>query len=201
MMPLRLVSALFVSRRSIYKHLPAVECFDRSRGVANFAGLTPVVAHPPCRCWSKFLAGQATPPDRRAEMELGKWAVATVMRCGGVLEQPAGSKLWEACQLPGLSDTSDPFCYTVYIEQSWFGFPTPKPTWILVCGVPRANLPAVDFKLMPKSLVNFNRLNSFERSRTMKPFAEWLCQVARSTWWNLPERANQPGRVVPRRPA
>lgn len=196
-MPTRPVSALLVSRRSIYKHLDGVDCFDSSRNAANFAGLTPVVAHPPCRCWSKYLASQARPKDRAAEMNLGLWAVEKVMACGGVLEQPAGSKLWEACQLPRPGDNTDPFCYTVYLEQSWFGFPTPKTTWILVCGVPRANLPAVPFKLMPKSLVDFQKLNAFQRSRTMMPFAEWLCQTARATWWR-PDHANWPGRSVPK---
>ena len=186
----RAIAALFVSRRSIYKHLPGVDCFDRSRGVANFAGSCPVVAHPPCRCWSKYLAGQAMPThldeERRQEMDLGLWAVKTVLKCGGVLEQPAKSKLWEAANLPAVGDRRDPFCYTVYLEQSWFGFPTPKPTWILVCGLPAANLPSLPYRFMPKSLVEFHKLNSFERSRTMKPLAEWLCQAARATWWSLP---------------
>jgi hypothetical protein len=125
-------------------------------------------------------------------MQLGLWAVETVMRCGGVLEQPAGSKLWEAAKLPALGDHRDPFLYTVYLEQSWFGFPTPKPTWILICGVPRAWLPALPFVLMPKSLVPFNQLNQAERSRTMEPLANWLCQVSRATWWSLPNCANLP---------
>lgn len=182
----RQIAALFVSRRSIYQHLPGVDCFDRVRDARQFAGGKPVVAHPPCRCWSKLrhqvrLDANAT----AAEMELGKWAVSIVMECGGVLEQPAGSLLWDACQLPRLGDHSDPFCFSVYVEQSWFGFPTPKPTWLLVCGVPKHLVKVPSYQLMPKSLVNFSNLSAFERSRTMRPFAEWLCQLARATWWGL----------------
>lgn len=195
MMPIRQVSALFVSRRSIYKHMDGVDAFDRSRDArANFTGLTPVIEHVPCRCWSLYLSGHAKPQDRKAEMELGIWAVETVMRCGGVLEQPAHSKLWKACQLPRPGDYTDPFCYTVYLEQSWFGFPTPKPTWVLVCGVPRANLPALPQRTMPSRQADFQKLNAFQRSRTMKSFADWLCQTARATWWR-PDHANWPGRT------
>ena len=200
-MNLRPISALFVSGRSIYKHLPGVEAFDRKRGVQSFDGKTPIIAHPPCRCWSKYFASQARPVDREAEMELGRWAVRTVMQCGGVLEQPAKSALWEACQLPGPGDRSDPFCYTVYVEQSWFGFPTPKPTWLLVCGVPPGSLPAPPMRLMNHSRMSFNRMSQFNRSRTLQSFAGYLCQIARATWWSLPCQftgrqgdAKEPGR-------
>jgi hypothetical protein len=191
----REVAALFVSRRSIYKHLPGVDCYDRTRNAANFSGGKPVIAHPPCRCWSRMRHQVALCQGARAkEMDLGKWAVEIVTKCGGVLEQPAGSLLWEACQLPRCGDRSDPFCFTVYVEQSWFGFPTPKPTWLLVCGVPKHLVRVPSYKLMPKSLVSFSDLNSFERSRTMRPFAEWLCQLSRLTWWSMP--SSRSGRHV-----
>lgn len=181
----RTVSALFVSGRSIYKHLPGVDAFDRNRGARQFAGGTPVIAHPPCRCWSKFLAGQANPPDREAEKNLGRWAVATVQRCGGVLEQPAGSKLWADAKLPAVGDFSDPFCFTIYVEQSWFGFPTPKPTWLLVCGVPSRSIQTPDFRMMDRSRVSFKDLNHFARSATTRNFATWLLGIARESWWTL----------------
>ena len=129
--PGQTVAALFVSRRTIYRHLPGVDVWDRTRDACQFAGGMPIIAHPPCRCWSK-LSHQVTltPPQVEKEKALGVWAVEQVMKWGGVLEQPAGSRLWEACQLPGPRDASDPFCFTLYVEQSWFGFPTPKSsTW------------------------------------------------------------------------
>lgn len=185
----REIAALFVSRRSIYRHLPGVEVFDRTRNAANFAGSKPVVAHPPCRLWCKLRhqAGANTPAAaKEAEKDLGKWAVEQVMKWGGVLEQPAGSLLWEACQLPRCGDYSDPFCFTIYVEQAWFGFPTPKATWLLVCGVPKSLVEVPSYQLRDRSLTSFNDLNTFERSRTMEPFARYLCQLARATWWSLP---------------
>ena len=183
---------LFVSRRSIYKHMSGVDPWDISRNAhANFAGQGPVVAHPPCRCWSKlrhFVKLDANSQGR--EKELGLWAIGVVMRNGGVLEQPAGSKLWEAASLPVLGDMSDPFCYTIQIEQSWFGFPTPKKTWLLICGVPKRQLPEIPFRFMAKSRINFDNMNSFQRSQTPRALADWLCKVARMSWW---QHNNTPG--------
>lgn len=184
-MPTTPVAALFVSRRSIYKHMDGVDAYDKTRDArANFIDQRPVVAHPPCRPWCR-LRHMAVDHENSLEREraLGEWAVGIVQKNGGVLEQPAGSLLWEACQLPSVEDHSDPFCYTLYIEQAWFGYPTPKPTWLLVCGVPRANVPGIPFQFMQKARVSFCSLNTSQRSHTVKPFAEWLCQVARSTWW------------------
>lgn len=181
------IAALFVSPRSVYTKLPAVECYTVRNPVANFAGGKPVVAHPPCRCWSKLRHQVTLDADSTGrERQLGIDAVSTVMREGGVLEQPAGSLLWDACQLSRPGRVDDPFCYTIYVEQSWFGFPTPKPTWLLICGVPRSQVQMPDFNLRCQNPRSFNELNSFERSRTMGSFAEWLCQIARSTWWQLP---------------
>lgn len=187
-MPSSQVAALFVSGRTIYRHLPGVEVFDKRRDARQFAGGMSVVAHPPCRHWSRLrhqAGANATAAEIEEEKRLGVWAVEQVMRWGGVLEQPAGSLLWDACQLPRCGDYSDAFCFTEYIEQSWFGFPTPKATWLLVCGVPRRLVNVPTFQLRAKSLASFSDLNSFERSRTMRPMAEWLCQLARASWWGL----------------
>lgn len=185
----RTIAALCVSGRSIYKHLPGVVAYDRKRDARTFDAKTPAIAHPPCRLWSKFLSHQAKSPDREAEMELGRWCVRTVMRCGGVVEQPAGSRLFYEMNLPmpgngdlklinGLSGECDG-CYTIYVEQSWFGYVTRKPTWLLICGVPRDQLPPVPFSLANGQPCQKPGLSSFARSRTMNTFAEWLCQIAR----------------------
>lgn len=182
------IAALFVSRRSIYRHFDGVDVYDRTRNALTWKGGCCGVFHPPCRFWSKLrhqACANVPAADVEAEKNLGRWAVEQVMRWGGVLEQPAGSLLWDACKLPLPGDYSDPFCFTIYVEQSWFGFPTPKPTWLLVCGVPKSLVKVPSYQLQTKSVVSFNALNSFERSRTMEPFAAWLCQLARLSWWSL----------------
>ncbi len=182
----RLVAALCVSGRSIYKHTAGVLAFDQARDARTFPGGIPVVAHPPCRCWSKYLAHQAKPKDKAGEMALGLWCVDQVIRHGGVLEHPAHSKLFEAACLPLPGDLADPFLYTVYVEQGWFGFPTRKPTWVLVSGVPPRGLVPFPFRLESSAPGLASTLHKELYSRTVSSFAAWLIAVARGTWQSLP---------------
>jgi hypothetical protein len=187
-MNLREVAVLCVSGRSIYKHQPGVLAYDKNLDAKNFSGGMPVVAHPPCRCWSYYLASQARPKDRSAEMALGVWCVEQVMKHGGVLEHPARSLLWDACKLPKPADLGDPFLYTVYIEQGWFGFGSRKPTWVLVSGVPPAELAPIGFRL--QAFGTTKGMTSFQRSRTSSEMASWLLDTARKTWFSLQGRRN-----------
>lgn len=185
---MRTIAALCVSGRSIYKHTAGVLAYDKVRDARTFKGGMPLVAHPPCRHWSKFLAHQAKAKDPAREMALGVWCVEQVLKFGGVLEHPAHSKLFEACQLPRPNEpVQDPFLYTVYVEQGWFGYASRKPTWVLVSGVPKAWLPSVPF-LLGGGAKSIEGMSQFSRSRTVSSFADWLCQVARSTWWSMPEK-------------
>lgn len=184
---MRTIAALCVSGRSIYKHLPGVDAFDRKRDARNFNGGMPVVAHPPCRLWSKFLSGQAKAPDPEAEKRLGLWCVDQVLAHGGVLEHPAHSGLFAAANLPVPNQPAHPFLFTLYVEQSWFGYGTRKPTWVLVSGVPMHQVPQLPFQFGANAKP-IEGMSQFARSRTVETFAEWLCQIARCSWFSLPEK-------------
>ncbi len=186
---IRTVAALCVSGRSIYKHTAGVLAYDQQKDARTFPGGMPVVAHPPCRCWSKFLSHQARPLDRQAEMHLGTWCVDQVIRHGGVLEQPAFSRLWEVCGLPLPGDLADPFLYTVYVEQKWFGFASRKQTWVLVSGVPPRHLAPLPFRLDGSSRGLARCFYKEMYSRTVSDFASWLVETARGTWHSLPVRS------------
>lgn len=183
---LRTVAALCVSGRSIYKHTAGVLAYDRARDARSFPGGMPVVAHPPCRCWSKFLSHQAKPVDRPGEMALGLWCVDQVLRHGGVLEHPAHSKLFEAAGLPRPGDLANPFLYTLYVEQWWFGFGSRKPTWVLISGCPSSELAPIPFRLENASQRNVCGMSRQEASRSVPAFANWLIESARATWHSLP---------------
>lgn len=186
----RQIAALCVSGRSIYKHTAGVLAYDRLRDARTFPGGIPVVAHPPCRCWSKYLSHQAKPVDRKAEMDLGLWCVEQVIEHGGVLEHPAHSRLFDAAKLPLPNRPAEnPFLFTLYIEQAWFGFATRKPTWVLVSGVPKHLVPALPFLFRDSNSTDrLIGMSAAGRSRTIGSFAEWLCQTARETWWSMPTR-------------
>jgi hypothetical protein len=185
---LRPVAALFVSGRSIYRHLPGVDPYHRARPAALFKHDRPVVAHPPCRTWSRSLSHQARPVDVDQEQELARWAVRTVIICGGVLEQPAHSKLWDAMRLPMPYQPAPALLYTIALDQSWFGFGAPKKTWLLISRVPRCQIPPIPFILRHEKTGDITTMSTQERSRTMPLFADWLVAVARRSWWSLPVR-------------
>jgi hypothetical protein len=176
------VAVLCASGRSIYHHLPNTLVYDKRRDACQFAGRQPVVAHPPCRTWSKFLRTQAKPLDLRAEQELAFLCLRHVEANGGVLEQPYGSHFFTEAALPMPMRPAEAFAYTIEVEQRWWGYCTPKRTWLYIVGVPRHQLPPIPFSLVGDTC-HITRLSSAGRSRTVRPFAEWLCQVARATWW------------------
>jgi hypothetical protein len=162
--------------------MDGVNAFDRAKDAWSCQSRRPKVTHAPCRTWSKYLAAQARPADYERERALAEFCLACVRACGGVFEHPAESTFWKHAKLPAVGDMSDPFEYTLYIEQAWFGYPTRKPTWLLVCGVPFASLRPVPYTLaqpVPSHQVG----TSFQRARTTARLAEWLCQTARCSWW------------------
>lgn len=92
-----MIAALFVRADSIYKTIPGVDAWDAERDARRWPGGTPAVYHPPCRAWGVF-SWRAKP--REGERECATWAVDQVRRHGGVIEHPAGSKLWAEAGLP-----------------------------------------------------------------------------------------------------
>ena len=177
------VAVLCVSRNSVYKSLENVVCYDAECDVRTFAGGMPIVAHPPCRSWSAFCAHQAKPfPGEKA---LGPVCVSWLQECGGVLEHPAHSKLFDACQLPMPGETRDGM-WTIEVLQSLWGHEgTAKKTWLCFCGIERRQIrlpltlrsPGGDKRLwqtMPRKL----------RSATCQAMAEWLVDVARCSRHN-----------------
>ena len=79
------VAVLFARPDSIYKTFPAIDVFDELRDARTFRGGCPVVAHPPCRAWSRMKAFAKPKPW---EKDLARWAVQVVRENGGVLEHP-----------------------------------------------------------------------------------------------------------------
>jgi hypothetical protein len=155
--------------------MPGVTTYDRTRDALTFDGLSPVVAHPPCRLWSKYLSHFANPPAPDLERAYGFFAILAAETFGGVVEQPAHSALWRAANLP-LPGQSTPRGFTVYVEQCWFGFPTRKPTWLYVCRVPMNQVQTPAFRLECQS----SRMNGQPPlSQTTPTFAAWLVQIAR----------------------
>lgn len=212
-----------------------LDVWDITRDARKYEGPHPVVAHPPCKLWGRLrhLAHVECPdpdcgwhgPESEAggcirvcpECGHGCWsdadcaprAVEQVRRWGGVLEHPAGSKLWEHCGLPAAVvnahcpfvpdhiDTEDePFPvdahggYTIEVDQVEWGHVARKRTWLYLVGVPRSALEAPPFpgrepthsvawRSKAARAAGRRECSAEKRRRTPPLFAEYLIRLAR----------------------
>lgn len=193
------VAVLFCREDSIYKTMPGVDAWDMERDARKWPGGVPAVAHPPCRAWGR-LRGLANPRDD--EKDLGIWAVGQVRKYGGVLEHPAFSKLWEACDMPKPGQMDEFGGWTLDIYQSDWGHKAQKRTWLYIVGASPIMLPEIPIALGEATHIvassgrrkDGSRLRSGEigrrggrrrpelskadRERTPPRFAQWLVQLA-----------------------
>lgn len=129
------VAALYVDPRGPYPRMPDVEAWDESRDARTYPGPHHVVAHPPCGSW-----GRLRHLSHGRDRELALIAVEQVRRWGGVLEHPAWSQLWRACDLPWPGEFPDPWGgWCEELDQVSYGHVARKRTWIYVVGVERAS--------------------------------------------------------------
>ena len=137
----------------------------------------PVVAHPPCRAWSRFTRQQAKPAP--GEAELGPLCVEYLRACGGILEHPAHSHLWEHCKLPYPAESRDGL-WCIEVHQAWWGHPLRKKTWLLLSQLPK-EIVELPFRLHCPG--NDRRrqqvMSKAQRSGTPPEFAEWAVALAR----------------------
>lgn len=168
-----MVAVLFARANTPYRQLNA-DVWDEARDARRFDGPGPVVAHPPCRTWGR-LYRFAKAPDHEAALSC--FAVRQVQRWGGVLEHPAGSRLWDYCGLP-MPGRRDRFGgFTLPILQSWWGHRAPKATWLYVVGCEPADVPDMPFELgIPDGRVAL--MGKPERERTPPALAAWLLELA-----------------------
>jgi len=124
------IAVLFARNDSRYKEMALIyDVYDIDRDARTFCKKLPVIAHPPCRAWGQ-LSHMANPrPD---EKQLAFFALAQVRLNGGVLEHPAGSRLWKEANLP-LGDEVDEFGgFTIEIDQWDFGHVAHKNTKLYI---------------------------------------------------------------------
>jgi hypothetical protein len=175
------VAILYARKNSIYKSLPGVSVFDENRDARTFSNDMPVVAHPPCRLFGKLKHFSKAPA---AEKQLAYDAVQRVKLCGGVLEHPAFSTLFEEMTLP-LPGVSIGNSFTFPILQSWFGHKAPKATWLYINGITPSQLPPFPLQLgVPSGRIS-NTGSMKVREGTPIQLAEWLILVA-----NLCDKTN-----------
>lgn len=191
-----MIAALYVDPRGPYCAGPLAELCDAwpaERNASLYAGPLPVVAHPPCGPWGKLR--QMALVGRQSDAACMPHAVAAVRRCGGVLEQPAGSKAFEQFGMPLPGEPPDAWGgYTIEVDQVEWGHVARKRTWLYLVGVPQSALEAPPFpgrqpthwcsgsRNAPRGPVppGIKVCSRQQRNRTPPMFAAYLIRLAES---------------------
>lgn len=177
---LPLVAVLCVAKKSVYKGIEGVEAYDPNRDVRTFAGGMPVVCHPPCRSWSAYCAHQAKPLP--GEKELGPLCVKWLKECGGVLEHPAHSRLWDECGLPKPGWTANMNdLWSIEVSQAWWGDTRTKNTWLCFSKINPLFI-TYPFRLHESEgdRRRWQLMGKQQRSATHPSLAQWLVDAARN---------------------
>lgn len=183
------VAVLFARKDSIYKTMPGVDVYDIDRDARTWPGGCPLVAHPPCRAWGAFSMFAKPRDDERA---LAPWAIAQIRRFGGVLEHPAGSKLWPELGLPEPGQRDDFGGWTLPIHQHWWGHRAEKKTRLYIVGIDPRDIPPIPMRLDEPTHVIGDvgrasdgtkrpEVSKAEREHTPPELAHWLVELARRT--------------------
>lgn len=130
-----MIAALYVDPRGPYPALlGASACWDETRDARRYEGPHAIIAHPDCGPWGKLRHLY-----RGHGHDCAPRAVEQVRRWGGVLEHPAGSRLWTHASLPRPGAPRDAWGgWTEEVCQVDWGHVARKRTWLYCVGVDRA---------------------------------------------------------------
>lgn len=200
-----MITALFVATDGCYFGLDEVDPWDEQRDARQYTGDDPVVAHPPCERWGRYWSGG---PSCRVRKKLGDdhgcfaSALASVRRCGGILEHPEASHAWAAHGLTkpprkgGWIKADEHGGWTCYVEQGAYGHLARKATWLYAVN---CTLPELRWGRAPGDFVRLDqgyhsieerkraiktgacrRLSKKQRAATPPEFRDVLLSIART---------------------
>lgn len=158
-----MISVLCVSAKSNYYQIPGLDLYDKRRNCLTFTGTNKVITHAPCQQWSKLRGLAYSSPEK----DLANFCMDVVLQNGGIFEHPAGSKFFKYRNIKP----------TAEVNQSWFGFPARKATWLYFHNCEPA-------KILIQPVVatrQVNNMNSEQRSIMPLRFCEYLIHCIHST--------------------
>lgn len=147
--------------KSIYKTIPGLDVWDKNRDAYLYTGQNIIIAHPPCQQWSRL---KSFAKEDKKERDLAMFCLEKVRSNGGILEHPAGSSFFAYAGIKP----------TISINQSWFGFPAQKNTYLYFYDCAPLQLP-LSFNAIEKKVT---QLSQVKRSFTTIEFATWLINSA-----------------------
>lgn len=179
-----MIAVLYAESDSIYKQLATADVYDLARDARSYNGTNPVVAHPPCRTWSRLRHFSKAP---KTERDLALHALSVVRNNGGVLEHPAGSQLWPVAGLPAPGVRDSFGGWTLPVDQGPFGHPARKRTLLYIVGAGAQQVPP--FSVFGYAQTTVTRQHSGDRNATPIAFAVWLLQLAEACRVNISQKS------------
>lgn len=173
---MNLTPVLFTQKNSVYLTVQGFDCYDAQRDALTFKRGLPIIAHPPCRLWSRMRRFSTAPAHERW---LAVWSIIYVRKYGGIVEHPAGSAIFRFMGIPTNGSPDKYGGFLISVDQSWFGHPCRKRTYLYICGISRSQVPAhpLSFRPITSSISrskHLKELKKTERSSTPLIFAYWL---------------------------
>ena len=176
-----IIPILFTLPNSNYKKYHFTDCYDEEKNALNYRGQAAIIAHPPCRLWGRLRHMSKAP---QVERILAIWAIIQIRKVGGILEHPAGSRLFRKMKIP-LDGSPDQYGgFVISINQHWFGFQAKKRTYLYIVGCTRSQIPQLplNFSAITHSVSsskNYLELDKSKNSVTAPKLCEWLFEIQR----------------------
>jgi len=176
------VAALYVDPNGVYAALEDVEVWDEARDARLYDGPHPVVAHPPCKRWSKLGACRGYYDGQDAGCF--EAALRAVRTYGGVLEHPAYSLAWKRYGLArpperGWARSMLDDGWTCQVDQGRYGHECRKLTWLYYVGPSPPTLVWGDGGMKAVRVNDAGSAsNPHRRSRTPEKFRDALLNMA-----------------------
>jgi hypothetical protein len=138
-----IIAAIFVQPDGCYANDPMFDAWPEIRDARKYNGDLPVIAHPPCQLWGalacvnfKRWGGEHNRPGNDGGCFAS--ALASVRRCGGVLEHPAKSRAFAAYGLRKPKGAgwhrAERGGWVCEVWQSAYGHRARKATWLYYFG-------------------------------------------------------------------
>ena len=178
-----MIPVLFTEKNSVYNSLPGVDAWPKNRNAFNYSGSHALIAHPPCRLFSRLRAFSTAPAS---EKNCAYFALEYVRQNGSILEHPHSSTLWKEMNLPTGQEVDEFGGFTLSVNLSWFGYPATKKTLLYIVGLHPGQLPpyslnfdAVKFSVSSsKKRSVLQEIPKAQRSSTPLLLANYLVQLA-----------------------
>ena len=136
------IAALFVWDGGCYFGVDGIDPWPEKRDARLYQGNDPVIAHPPCQLWGALAAvnyarwgGEHNRPGNDGGCFAS--ALASVNRCGGVLEHPAKSRAFKEYGIAkptGIGWQKAANGWVCEVWQSAYGHRANKATWLYYVG-------------------------------------------------------------------